>query len=68
MCRKYLAIMAAAVTLLGPLPSHAQQVPAPVPAPQPAPVAAPHPRGIGIEILVPIALVVLVAGALAHRR
>jgi hypothetical protein len=59
---KYLAIMAASGALLMPMSSYAQQ------APQPVPQAAPHGGGPGMELLIPIAVLVVVAGALAHGR
>jgi len=63
MIRKNLAIMVAVATLLAPVASFAQ----PVPAPHPAPVVA-GPHGPGWGLLVPVALLALVAGALTHKH
>jgi hypothetical protein len=80
MFRKYLTIAASVAALLVPMSSYAQQAPAAVPvAAVPvaaAPVAtvpaaaapAPARPGIGMELLVPLALLVVVAGAVAHNN
>lgn len=63
MLRKHLAILVAVAALLAPVASSAQ----PIPAPSPAPVmAAPH--GPGWGLLVPVALLALIAGALTHKH
>lgn len=64
MFRRHIVGLAAAVSLLAPLPSLAQPVPH-VPAHQPA--AAPAPKaGPGLEVLVPLALLVAAVGLIAH--
>jgi hypothetical protein len=66
MLRRSLTIVAAVAALLVPIASYAQQGPEPVP--QVAPAAAP-PRGApGLDLIIPIVLLVVVAGAFAHNN
>jgi hypothetical protein len=70
MLRRSLTIVAAVAALLVPIASYAQQGPEPVPqvAPAAAPAAAP-PRGApGLDLIIPIVLLVVVAGAFAHNN
>jgi hypothetical protein len=67
MFRKTLAILAATLSLAAPMASYAQQAPAPRPAQQ----AQPAPAGGGmsaVDLLLPIALAVVIVGALAHKN
>ena len=67
MFRKSLTILAATLSLAAPVASYAQQAPAPRAAQQVQPAPA---RG-GLDaasLLLPLALVVIVVGALAHKH
>ncbi|WP_386681008.1 hypothetical protein [Loktanella sp. R86503] len=67
MFRKSLTVLAAVLMLAAPMPSHAQQGPAPRPAQQAQPAPA---RGgmSAVDLLLPLALAVVVVGALAHKH
>jgi hypothetical protein len=73
MFRKPMALAATVATILVPMASQAQQAVRPGAQPQPAVVAAPRavaaPRqNNAAELLLPLAIVALVVGALAHKR
>ncbi|GAA6199040.1 hypothetical protein [Aquicoccus sp. SU-CL01552] len=63
MLRTHLTILVAVAALLAPVASSAQ----PVPAPHPGPVVA-GPHGPDWGLLVPVALLALIAGALTHKH
>jgi hypothetical protein len=67
MFRKSLTILAATLSLAAPMASYAQQAP----APRAAQYAQPSPARGGMDaasLLLPLALVVIVVGALAHKH
>tara|TARA_R100000935_G_scaffold19271_2_gene37174 strand:- start:849 stop:1052 length:204 start_codon:yes stop_codon:yes gene_type:complete len=67
MFRKSLTILAATLSLAAPVASYAQQAP----APRAAQYAQPAPARGGMDaasLLLPLALVVIVVGALTHKH